>query len=134
MKSRQFAVGNMKTFTLMALALMMMMMRSVEAGVASSPTYYDINADKMDDLSNDEQQLQPKQSYNKKRRIKGELKRRTLTNDPVDDNNTVQQEEALLNEKGNDDEDLDHYLRFLQFSMPVRLRLRGGGEMNLAPF
>ena len=121
--TQQFALGSMRTLCLVVI-LALATLKAVQAGVASSPTYYDVNAQTLDELvanSNDyqeqQQQQQPKQSYNKRRRIKGELKRRQLTNEVTND--SVLQEEAMLYQKQNDEEDLDQYLRFLQFSLPV---------------
>jgi hypothetical protein len=120
---QQFTLGGMKAMALSVVLLTFAVMSPmIQAGYASSPTYYDVNAqsDVVPAASTNSNSDQPKESYNKRRRIKGELKRRTLTND-YQEVNTVQQEEAAaLNQKGNDNEDLEHFLRYLQFSTPVR--------------
>lgn len=112
------------SFVFLTFMVMSLTTPVVEAAYSSSPTYYDVNAEINNLDSSETGGNQPKQSYNKKRRIKGELKRRTLYNqeEELEDSSIVHQEEeaAIHKTKGNDDEDLEHFLRYLQFSVAVR--------------
>ena len=97
-----------------------------DASVASSPTYYDVAAGVGVEEQQELQQQQqantgvnnnetPKQSYAKRRRIKGELaKRRTLTNPEPPQWDALKKASSDV-----DDEELDQFLRNLQFSVPV---------------
>jgi len=106
-----------------------------DASVASSPTYYDVAAGVGVEEQQELQQQQqantgvnnnetPKQSYAKRRRIKGELaKRRTLTSSNNPDQQPPQWDALKKASNDVDDEELDQFLRNLQFSVPVCILL-----------
>jgi hypothetical protein len=111
----------MKVFAFLALTALLCLRPSIMADAVSSPTYYDAASEAktlLDSLAVTEnyeseqaleekrllQNTSPKQSYNQRRKIKGNTpKRRTLSNRALHP----------------DDEDLEQFLRYLQFSVPV---------------
>jgi hypothetical protein len=111
----------MKVLASLALTALLCLHPSMMADAVTSPTYYDVASDTktlLDSLAvtdnyvreqeQEEKRLlqnaPPKQSYNQRRKIKGNTpKRRTLSNRALHP----------------DDEDLEQFLRYLQFSVPV---------------